>query len=421
MTADWLDRVSSTCEVVTRQTSRDPYRNPDSQHETEVEPDSFAFGKTVVAVFQVGRIFSGGAHNIGFALSRDSGRTWTRGLLHGLAPRATDPSVAYDRRDRTWLAASLVFGAGGSSIVISRSADGGRWSNPVTAVKTGPSLGQDKEWIVCDGWPRSPFYGHCYLSYSDLKRGEIVTQTSANGGLTWSAASSAAGFPGREAIRGAYAPGVQPVVLPSGRVLVGYYDQGQMSVLRSDDGGDTWTAELDIARASYRDHRGLRAAPLPVAAIGADGRAYLAWADCSFHPGCSANGIVYTSTSDGLAWTPVTQIPTGPGDAELPGLDSDPARKGRLALACYVLHGSTLDVRFVSSRNEGLSWSKPQLLNSRRVPLDGIARTSQGAMVGDYISTSFAGGRAVPVFVLASPPRPNGLREAAFATSLPVH
>jgi hypothetical protein len=27
-----------------------------------------------------------------------------------------------------------------------------------------------------------------------------------------------------------------------------------------------------------------------------------------------------------------------------------------------------------------------------------------GAMVGDYISTSFAGGRAVPVFVLASAP-----------------
>jgi hypothetical protein len=41
-------------------------------------------------------------------------------------------------------------------------------------------------------------------------------------------------------------------------------------------------------------------------------------------------------------------------------------------------------------------------------------------MVGDYISTSFAGGRAVPVFVLAAPPRSSRLREAAFASSLPV-
>ena len=85
-----------------------------------------------------------------------------------------------------------------------------------------------------------------------------------------------------------------------------------------------------------------------------------------------------------------------------------------------MLRGSALDVRFVSSRNAGSSWSRPQLLNSRRVPVAGIARTSQGSMVGDYISTSFAGGRAVPVFVLATPPRSSRLHEAAFATSLPV-
>jgi hypothetical protein len=41
-------------------------------------------------------------------------------------------------------------------------------------------------------------------------------------------------------------------------------------------------------------------------------------------------------------------------------------------------------------------------------------------MVGDYISTSFAGGRAVPVFVLADPARSGRLHEAAFATSLAV-
>jgi hypothetical protein len=40
-------------------------------------------------------------------------------------------------------------------------------------------------------------------------------------------------------------------------------------------------------------------------------------------------------------------------------------------------------------------------------------------MVGDYISTSFAGGRAVPVFVLASAPR-HGLHEAAFGSSIAV-
>jgi hypothetical protein len=419
-TVDGLDRVIRDCEVVTRQASRDPYGNPESQHETEVEPDSFAFGKTIVAVFQVGRIFNGGARNVGFATSRDSGRTWKRGFLHGLAPRASDPTIAYDRLHRAWLAVSLVFGGPGSSIAVSRSTDALHWSDPVSATTTAGSLGQDKEWIVCDNWPQSPYYGHCYLSYSDLISEEVVTQVSVTGGLSWSAPVSAPGFPGRESIRGAYAPGVQPLVLPSGRVVIPYYDEGKLSVLRSDNGGASWTAQLGIAAANYLGHPGLRAAPLPTAAIGLDGRAYVAWADCSFHAGCSANDIVYTSSADGIGWTPVTRIPTGGGDAELPGLDSDPWRRGRLALTYYVLRGSALDVRFVSSRNAGASWSKPQLLNSRRVPIAGIARTSQGSMVGDYISTSFAGVRAVPVFVLATPPRASGLREAAFATSLPV-
>jgi BNR repeat-like domain len=419
-TVDGLDRARGDCEVVTRQVSRDPYRNPESQHETEVEPDSFAIGRTVVAVFQVGRVFDGGARNIGFAVSRNSGRTWKRGFLRGLVPRVSDPTIAYDRRHHTWLAVSLVFGGGGSWLAVNRSSDGLHWGKPVTAIAKSGTLGQDKEWIACDNWPQSPFYGRCYLSYSDVVGQQVVTQASADGGRLWAAPTTAPGFPGQESIRGASAPGVQPLVLPSGRVVIAYYDEGKLSVLRSDDGGATWTLQPGIVPADYRWHPGLRAGPLPSAAIGLDGRAYVAWADCSFRANCAANDIVYTSSPDGIAWSPVTRIPTGGGDAELPGLDADPSRSGRLALTYYVLRGSALDVRFVSSSDAGASWSRPQLLNSRHVPIAGIARTSQGSMVGDYISTSFVGGRAVPVFVLATPPRRGELREAAFATSLPV-
>ena len=420
VTVDGFDRAGSDCEVVTRRASRDPYRNTGSQHETEVEPDSFAFGKTVVAVFQVGRIFDGGARNIGFAVSHDSGRSWKRGFFKGLTPRGTDPSIAYDRRHGTWLAVSLVFGGQGSSIVVNRSSDGAHWNAPVQVVETGV-FGQDKEWVACDNWPASPFYGHCYVSYSDTIGEEVVTQASADGGLTWSTPTTAPGHPGRVSIRGAYAPGVQPIVLPTGRVLIAYYDDSKFSVLRSDDGGATWVAQIGIARSDYKNHYGLRAAPLPTSAIGADGRAYLAWADCSFRRSCAANDIVYTTTLDGSSWTPVARIPGGTGDAELPGLDSDPSRPGRLALAYYVLRGSSLDVRLVTSRNTGASWSKPQLLSSRHTPISGIASTSQGSMVGDYISTSFAGGRAVPVFALALKRQTNHLRESVFTASIPTH
>jgi hypothetical protein len=202
--------------------------------------------------------------------------------------------------------------------------------------------------------------------------------------------------------------------------VIAFYDEAKLSALVSDDGGASWSVQPGIAAARYRAHDGFRAAPLPTSAVSSDGHAYVAWADCSFRRACAANDIVYTSSTDGRSWSRVTRVPTGGGDAELPGLDADPQRPGRLALAYYVWRGSSLDVRFVSSRDAGTGWSRPQLLNSRRVRIADLASTSQGSMVGDYISTSFAGGRAVPVFVLASPPRNGSLREAAFASSLPV-
>src|SRR6266700_2327543 len=63
------------------QISSDPYTNADSQHQTEVEPDTFSAGKTIVSAFQVGRFFNGGASNIGWATSTDAGKTWTHGFL----------------------------------------------------------------------------------------------------------------------------------------------------------------------------------------------------------------------------------------------------------------------------------------------------------------------------------------------------
>jgi hypothetical protein len=418
-TVDSFDRVGRDCETVTRRASVDPYRNSGSEHATEVEPDSFASGTTVVSVFQVGRYYDGGSHTIGFATSRNSGRTWKRGFLHGLAPRASDPSIAYDQKHGRWLAVSLVFGQG-SSLDVSRSSDGLHWSSPVVAVRTASDIDQDKEWIACDNWTQSPYYGNCYLSYSDLVSEQVVAQASSDGGATWSAPVAAPGFPGRGSIRGSFAPGVQPLVLPSGRAVIPFYDERKFSVVYSDDGGAHWTLRTGIAGAEYRVHEGLRAAPLPTSALGPDGRAYLAWADCSFSASCGANSIVYSSTTDGVTWTPVTGIPTGAGDAELPGLDADPSRPGRLALTYYVWRGSSLDVRFVSSSNAGASWSRPKLLNSRRVPISGIADTTLGSMVGDYISTSFAGGRAVPVFALAQKPRRHRLRESIFTSSLAV-
>src|SRR5262245_31328677 len=209
--ADRADRVARDCEVVSRRLSSDPSTNPASQHETAVEPDSSAFGSTVVATFQLGRFEEGAASNVGFATSTDAGRTWRAGVLPGLTGeskptgrenRVSDPAVAYDALHGTWLISTLGVGAGAYDILVSRSRDGVRWSAPV-ATATGALL--DKEWIACDNGASSPFRGHCYVVYTDDARHQLVSQVSTDGGATWAPPALVAGTD---------LVGAQPVVRP---------------------------------------------------------------------------------------------------------------------------------------------------------------------------------------------------------------
>jgi hypothetical protein len=113
----------------------DTYTNAESQHKTQVEPDSFAFGQTIVTTSQSGRYFAGGgASNNVFATSQNGGRTWVTGGLPGTTvneggtwPRISDPSVAYDPEHNVWLALGLGINANGLGFVllVSRSTDGG--------------------------------------------------------------------------------------------------------------------------------------------------------------------------------------------------------------------------------------------------------------------------------------------------------
>jgi hypothetical protein len=51
---------AAAAETTVVQISADPYENPDSQHQTEVETDATSFGSSVLSVFQAGRFASGG-------------------------------------------------------------------------------------------------------------------------------------------------------------------------------------------------------------------------------------------------------------------------------------------------------------------------------------------------------------------------
>src|SRR5439155_13181553 len=185
--------------------STDPYTNTTSYHQTELEPDTYSFGSTIVGVFQTGRVTDGGANNIGWATSTDNGVTWTNGFLPsttvyanppGPWARISDPSVAYDPKHNTWIITGLAIDSSvtGKAVLASRSFDGGlTWQAPVTVSQGGNGSFYDKEWITCDTTSSSPFYGNCYVQWDDFFQGNALKMSrSTDGGATWSSSSVSA-------------------------------------------------------------------------------------------------------------------------------------------------------------------------------------------------------------------------------------
>ncbi len=118
-----------------------PYTDSKAQHRTEVEPDTFSHGNTIVSVFQVGRVSTGGASNIGWATSTNAGGTWRHGFLPGTTTNVggkyqevSDASVAYDAKHGVWLVSYLgLLTSNTVDVLASRSTDGGlTWGRPVT-------------------------------------------------------------------------------------------------------------------------------------------------------------------------------------------------------------------------------------------------------------------------------------------------
>jgi hypothetical protein len=442
VTAELVDRVARDCETVSRQLSRDVNRSPNALHQTQVEPDSFSFGNSIVTTFQSGRMSQGAAAMIGFATSHDGGRKWQSGFLPGVTAdstppgpgRASDPVVAYDAVHRVWMIATLSPPADASRLLISRSADGVRWNVPVAAATSpGTELAYDKEWIACDNWPSSPFRGSCYLSYTDLasRPRRLATQVSRDGGLTWSA-------PVSTTQRQPNVVGAFPVVQPNGTLVVAYWNSPAMEAARSTDNGASFT-QVRISASGYRPIRTragrplLRDPTLPSADVDSSGRIYVTWHDCLPRPGCPANDVMLATSTDGVAWT-TRRVPIVSGGSTAnfvhPAVAVDQTTSGgrvRLGIAYYVMPTAgcdlatcRIDVGFVQSGNGGASWSAPRRLNPRSMSLRWLPPTTLGRMLADYISTSYVRDAAVAVFAHASPLAADGsFREAIFATRLP--
>jgi hypothetical protein len=417
------------------------------QHQSEVETDTFSWGSTVVSAFQVGRNSTAyGAQAIGWATSSDRGVTWKQGILPGLTasslvhpnpafPLVVNQSVAYSARFGTWLIPSVTYQATGTAfrekaLMLNRAVDGVRWSDAVTAL----SNNVDKAWAACDNSSASPFYGNCYIAYSQIDNSyRLAFITSRDGGVSWSAPRlTATGALGYNAI---------PTIAPSGRVVVvatdatrnGLNGSAMFSIV-STDGGSSWSSTHPLTTVRYHPPAGgLRAMNKPTVDVDAAGTIYAAWGDCRFESNCAANDIVLARSIDGLAWTVPARVTTNPvgsiGDHFIPGLAVLPGSAGpraQLGLVFYsyphaVCSAATcaVDVTYLTSLNGGVTWSAPYRLNPASMSLAWLATGSRGPMVGDYESVSFVGGSAVTVYPLATAPSQGTLHEAEYATAFP--
>jgi hypothetical protein len=428
------------------QISSDPYKNPTSQHRTQVEPDTYSFGSTIVSTFQTGRFYNGCASNIGWSTSTDNGSTWTHGFLPGTTvfaggklDRVSDPVVAYDAKHQVWMISYLACYTAGhpaevvkTDFVVSRSRDGGlTWDRPIIVKRPKPGQFFDKNWTTCDNFRSSPFYGRCYSEFDNAASqpfDRILMTTSRDGGKTW-------GPLRRTADRGNGLAG-QPVVQPNGTVVVPIlrfptertFDMGSFV---SRNGGRSWSRTVRISSLqTFFGPASVRNPQLPSANVDGSGRVYVVWSDCRFEPRCKANDIVISTSRNGLSWSQVRRIPTAPRgsgrDHFTPGLGAGQRTydgKAHLGLAYYYFSQAgcatatcRLHVGFISSTNSGRTWSHSEhLAGPMRLPW--LALTNQGYMYGDYISTSINKmDYALPVFAVARPPSGGKKHEAMFTT-----
>jgi hypothetical protein len=412
--------------------SADQFQNSYSEHRSEVEPYTYAWGSTIVSAFQVARVFGGGGADVGFATSTNGGQTWTPGYLPGLTTNykggsfsaASDAAVAYDAKHGVWMISTLpIQNDNGEAVATSRSLDGIHWSKPVIVDNSGSD---DKNWIVCDNTPSSSFYGNCYTEWDEPAQGDLIFMSvSSDGGATWSRGKNTADF--------ASGLGGQPLVQPNGKVVVPIDGFGGMIAFNSVDGGSTWSSTTLIANQQFRgEDGGLRSPGLPSAAIDKSGKIYVVWPDCRFRSGCNTDDIVMSTSTNGTSWSTPARIPIDPVsstvDHFIPGLGVDLATSGNtahLAMTYYYYpqancnNSCQLNVGFTASQDGGQTWSSGTFL-AGPMNLNWLPESQNGLMVADYLGVAFANGNPFGIFAAARPPSGGLLNEAMYTTKQPL-
>lgn len=329
----------------------------------------------------------------GFYTSFDGGQTWSQGNMSAEDTKriGSDPATAFDPKSGNVIHASLnfLFNKDGlakdGDLVASISTDGGiTWGRPVVIAdgqgndESPSQLFHDKEWIVVDTNPSSPFYGRTYVTWSaflahdgNYAESPILEAHSDDGGRTWTAPREISGSatfcdiqydgPVGECDENQFSV---PTVAPDGAAYVAFENEqnssiqepgeefgnkkqihdNQYLVVKSTDGGVTWSApviaaSLEDGPTNYPMNTGKRQTLTGYQVrvnsggnivAGPTGTLYLVWSDNRngtsdlATPVTNTDVFITTSTDGGATWSTPSQVDPDLGDQWLPWVDVDP-------------------------------------------------------------------------------------------------
>jgi hypothetical protein len=298
----------------------------------------------------------------------------------------SDPVTVFDRKHRTAIHSSLNYSfqlptgeACRGDLVVSVSTDGGITWQPAVVVDSGfgcdlsnTQLFNDKEWIVTDNNPSSPYYGRTYLTWTKFisARGSyqsspIFESHSDDGGKHWTTAQEISGSNAGLCTFQETGPAGQcdenqfsvPTVGPDGTVYVAFENEqnealwepgdffdSQYLLVKSTDGGATWSSPtfvvgLEDGSADYpinvSGRQTLTGYQVRVNSAGnivaspTDGKLYLVFSDNrngthdSAGPVTNADVFLMVSSNGGASWSGPMLVDSAAGD-QCPWADANP-------------------------------------------------------------------------------------------------
>ncbi|NNE44407.1 MAG: T9SS type A sorting domain-containing protein, partial [Gemmatimonadetes bacterium] len=355
-------------------------------------------------------------YGTGMYWSTDGGASWSgNDFGPGGVANSGDPAVVIRENDGRWVVGYISTGFGQG---VSYTTDqGSNWSH----VNLFPSGTLDKNHLMVDNHPTSPFNGNLYSSWTsfsgaNVNKIEIVRST--DGGATWdpTATNISAGV-----ASGSHDQGVNIQTGPNGEVYAVFaiYDcwpceEIAYGMNKSLDGGATWQGEARVItntmghRNTALPNTGIRRNSFPTMAVDRsggpdDGAVYVAWTNQGV-PGVNVGDpdIYIAKSTDGAATfgTPVRINQDATTNAQwFPWISVDQFT-GMITAIFYDRRDDPADTQtntyMATSSDGGATWEDFRVSDVSFVPaaIPGLA----SGYSGDYLGMAVHNGQAYPSF-----------------------